>query len=127
MSRGVFRRFLRYVTVTLDYSEATERKGANQIDSETVRKAVSADRLAEDMELELSDLFPKHGDHRLQAVKLLMHLNESGPIKQSELADQLGLEPYALTRLLARLELHRYVRRERSGVDKVVTLTERMN
>ena len=127
MSRGIFRRFLRYVTATLDFAEATRREGAGPIDSDAVREAITTERLAEDMELELSELFPKHGDHRLQAVRLLMRLNESGPVKQTELAEQLGLEPYALTRLLARLELHRYVRRERSGVDKVVMLTERMN
>jgi len=127
MSRGIFRRFLTYITVTLDSSEATEREGANPIDSEIVRKAIGTERLAEDMELELSDLFPKHADLRFQAVKLLMRLKESGPIKQSELGEQLGMEPYALTRPLARLELHQYVRRERSGVDKIVTLTERMN
>jgi hypothetical protein len=126
MSRGIFRRFLRYVLLTIELWE-TRPKPRDPIDIETVRQAVITERLAEDMELELLELFPKHSDLRLHAVRLLMHLEESGPTKQSELADQLGLEPYALTKLLARLELHRYVRRERAGVDKIVTLTERMN
>ena len=36
-----------------------------------------------------------------------MRLEESGPKKQSELVEELGLEDYAMSRLLAKLELHR--------------------
>jgi DNA-binding MarR family transcriptional regulator len=52
-----------------------------------------------------------------------MQLGESRPIKQNALAEALGMEPCALSRLLTRLELHRYVIRERTGTDKVVNLT----
>jgi len=82
------------------------------------------ERLAEDMELELAELFPKQSDLRLQAVRVLMHLEESGPKKQAELAEELGLEEYAMSRLLAKLELHRYIARRREGTDKIVTLRE---
>ena len=37
-------------------------------------------------------LFPKHSDLRLQAVRLLMHLQEYGPTKQSEPGEELGME-----------------------------------
>ena len=47
-----------------------------------VKQTITIDRLAEDMELELAELFPKQSDLRLQAVKLLMFLGESGPKKQ---------------------------------------------
>ena len=96
---------------------------------ELVTEAVSVERLAEDMELELSGLFPKHSDLRIKAVRLLMHLKYSGPTKQSRLAQELGLEEYALSRLLTKLELHRYLVRTREGTDKVVALpkTERAN
>jgi len=50
MSRGIFRRFLRYITLTLQYSES---RGKKIIDAETVKEAVTVERLAEDMELEL--------------------------------------------------------------------------
>jgi DNA-binding MarR family transcriptional regulator len=76
------------------------------------------------MELELLELFPKHSDLRLEAVPLLIFLEESGPRKQSELCEELGIEPYAISRLLRKLELHRYVMRERAGTDKVVGLTK---
>ncbi len=121
MSRGIFRRFLRYISLTLDlWSTGSQLRG--QIDTATVKKAVTAERLAEDMELQLVELFPKHSDLRLQAVRLLMRLEESGSTRQSQLGELLGIEPYAMSRLLAKLELHRYVVREREGADKLVRL-----
>lgn len=60
--------------------------------------------MAEDMELELAELFPRKSDLRIQAVRLLMHLKEVDPGKQSGLAEQLGMEDCAIRRLLAKLE-----------------------
>ena len=62
------------------------------IGSDIVKEAVPVERLQEDMELKLSELFPKHGQLGKQAVRLLMHLEESGAQKQSELADQLDMK-----------------------------------
>lgn len=56
------------------------------------------------------------------AEEIFMELEEHGPLKQSELGKQLGIEDCALSRLLARLEMHRYVKRERSGTDKIGAL-----
>jgi len=119
MSRGIFRRFLRYITLTLQHWET---KKSGPIDTAIVKEAVTVERLAEDMELELVELFPKQSDLRLQAVRLLMHLEESGPKKQAELAEEFGLEEYAMSRLLAKLELHRCIVRRREGTDKLVSL-----
>jgi DNA-binding MarR family transcriptional regulator len=94
------------------------------IDTGTVKEAVTVERLAEDMERELAELFPKQSDLRLQAVRLLMYLQESGPKKQGELVEEFGLEEYAMSRLLAKLELHRYIARRREGTDKIVSLQE---
>ena len=55
MSRGIFRRFLRYITLTLIRWEIDHLKGP--IDTTIVREAVTVARLAEDMELELAELF----------------------------------------------------------------------
>jgi hypothetical protein len=121
MSRGIFRRFLRYIMLTLDLWQ-TQRERRGLIPTATVKEAVTLERLAEDMELELVELFPKQSELRLQAVRLLMHLEESGPKKQSELVEELGLEDYAMSRLLAKLELHRYIARRCEGIDKIVSL-----
>jgi len=122
MSRGIFRRFLRYITLTLRHWEIG---GEGPIDAASVKEAVTAARLAEDMELELVELFPKQSDLRLQAVRLLMLLEESGPRKQSELSEELSLEAYEMSRLLAKLELHHYITRRREGTDKLVSLLKK--
>jgi DNA-binding MarR family transcriptional regulator len=62
---------------------------------------------------------------RLQAVRLLMHLEESGSKRQTELAEDLGVEAYAMSRLLEKLELHRYITRQREGTDKIVSLCKK--
>jgi hypothetical protein len=36
--------------------------------------------------------------------------------------EELGLEGYAMSRLLAKLELHRHIIRRREGTDKIVSL-----
>jgi len=120
--RGIFRRFLGYITLALDIWEMKQEKGGSLIDVATVKEAVTTERLVEDMELELSDLFPKHSEPRTLAVKLLMFLEEQGPQKQSQLSASLDIEPYSLSRLLTKLEAARYVTRTREGTDKVVAL-----
>jgi hypothetical protein len=120
MSRGIFRRFLRYITLTLRDWDRTGREAP--IDIVFVKQAVPTARLAEDMELELAELFPKHSDLRLLAVRLLMLLAESGERRQSELAELLEVEPYMLSRLLTKLETARYVIRRREGNDKIVSV-----
>ena len=76
-----------------------------------MKQAVPLERLEEDMELELSELFPKHGELARQAVRSLMLLEEVGSRKQSELPTQLDMEPYVLSRLLGKLELCNYITR----------------
>jgi DNA-binding MarR family transcriptional regulator len=99
-----------------------QRKLRGPIDLKMVRNAVTIERLAEDMEHELAELFARQSDLRLQAVRLLMHLEQSGSKRQSELAEELGVEAYAMSGLLAKLELHRYIVRRREGTDKIVGL-----
>jgi len=122
MSRGIFRRFLRYIILTLDLWEEKERVGRGRIEVETVKEAVTMEQLAVDMELEFAGLFPKHSDLRGLAVRLLLLLQEQGERKQSELADSLEVEGYALSRLLTKLEASHHITRRRAGIDKIVSL-----
>jgi len=122
MSRGIFRRFMRYIALTLD-KWLGQGEWQRPIDTETVKKTITAERMAEDMEPEMQELFPKQNDLRLQAVRMLIHLGESGPLEQSQLAEQLDIKPYTASRILAKLELHRYIKRKRSGNDKIVSLS----
>jgi len=123
MSRGIFRRFQRYIILAIKAWQTAP--AAEEIDAEAVKQAVPLDRLAEDMELELAELFPRHSDLRLQAVRALIQLEESGPTTQDQLAEQLGMERYSMSRLLSRLELAGYISRKRAGPEKTVKLRRR--
>lgn len=112
MSRGVFRRYLRYITLTLDLWDSRKERSV-EIDVRMVNEAVPFERICEDMSLELAELFPKHSELQQQAAKLLIRLGEYGERKQTQLTEELDMEPYALSRILAKLEAQRYVSRKR--------------
>jgi CRP-like cAMP-binding protein len=119
MSRGIFRRFLKYLTLTLDHQEQTNSPPPITVDQ--VRQAVPPQLLAEDMDQQLADIFPKQADQRIQAVRLLLHLEERGPTSQTEIAQLLNLPEYAISRLLNKLEDNRYIKRQKKGQEKIVT------
>ena len=123
MSRGIFRRFLRYIQLTLDFWERPDR--SQEIDVETVKKSVPLDRLVEDMELEFHGLFPKHSELRTLAVQVILYLQENGQQKQSELISQFDVDGSAMSRLLGKLESTKHVVRRRDGTDKIVFLPTR--
>jgi len=77
MSRGVFRRYLRYITLSLDlWERRTERSG--EIDVGLVNEAVPFEQLSEDMSLELEELFPKNRERREPAARVLIRLAVRG-------------------------------------------------
>jgi DNA-binding MarR family transcriptional regulator len=88
-----------------------------------VKKIVTTDRVAEDLDVELEQLFPNNRESRRDAVRIILKLSESGPLEQSKLAQDLELAEYTLSRLLSKMELHGYVIRTPRGPQKIVTLT----
>jgi DNA-binding MarR family transcriptional regulator len=50
-----------------------------------------------------------------------MRLEEFGPRTQTEPVEELGIEHYPMSRMLTKLELHRYITRRREGTDKLVS------
>jgi len=120
MSRGVFRRFLRYVTLALDHQE---RSGSSlPITIDQIREAISPQILAEDMDQQLTEIFPRQPDLRTQAVKLLLYLEEHGRTNQTKITEELNIPNYTVSRLLGKLEDHHYIRREKEGVENTVLL-----
>jgi DNA-binding MarR family transcriptional regulator len=79
--------------------------------------------VAEDLDVELEQLFPNNRESRRDAVRIILKLSESGPLEQSKLAQDLELAEYTLSRLLSKMELHGYVIRTPRGPQKIVTLT----
>lgn len=118
MSRGIFRRFKNYISSTLDLWISDGRSG--EIGPATVRRAIPIERIAQDMELDLKPLFPKHSELSIMAVRVLLDLEETGSEKQSDLATKFEMEAFEMSRLLSKLETVGYVRRHRDGTDKIV-------
>jgi len=124
LSRGIPRRFKRYAALV---TEAWCEQGAQHepINPEFVSKAVTEDRLIEDLEVEFEELFPRSPEHQRQAGRLLLRLSERGPTDQTNLAKDLHIKQYEMSRILAKLE-GRYTRREggAEGHRKIVHLLE---
>jgi hypothetical protein len=64
----------------------------SQTTSGMMKSAISVRRFCEEM--------------KLQAIGLVMHVEESGPKKQTKLTEELGTGDCTMSRLLAKLELH---------------------
>lgn len=120
MSRGIFRRFLRYIILTLDRHE--QAKTPLPITADQVHESIPPQLLAQDMDQQLTEIFPKQPDLRIEAVKLLLHLEEHGPTSQAKIAELLNLRDYAVSRLLNKLEDSQYIKREKKGLENVVGL-----
>jgi len=88
-----------------------------------VKEAVTIERLAVDMEVELTALFRNSSDQRKLAVKIMTVLQEHVEMKQNDLAKQLEIEPYAISRIITRLEDSKYVAHSHDGADKIIEVT----
>jgi uncharacterized Zn finger protein (UPF0148 family)/energy-coupling factor transporter ATP-binding protein EcfA2 len=127
LSRGIFRRFKKYVRICLDNFVNTitqDLEGKKNISAEDVNKWITDDQIIKDMELELLTIFPKERENRVLSVKVLRLLREKGALPQSKIAEEIfeGALMKA-SRVLDRLESWSYVKRERSGKEKIVSLT----
>jgi hypothetical protein len=111
LSRGVFRRFLKYLHFAI---RASIKNDLISIDD--VGKAISSEILLNDMELELSDVF-SNSQHRIQAVKVFEMLR-SVTLTQKQIAENLGISEAVTGKFVAKLELYDYVRRTRSKEGK---------
>jgi hypothetical protein len=121
LSRGIFRRFKKYIRICLDhYFDNT----ITVISRENVNSWISLDQIVKDMELELMTIFPKERENRISSVKLLRLLRQKGPLSQSKIAEEIFEGATMRTsRVLDKLESWGYIKRERSGKEKIVSLT----
>jgi len=118
LSRGVFRRFLKYLNATLVESATSGED--YPVTPEHVNKAVTIDQLIKDMELELSDLFRSEYQAR-QAVELLYYLREKGAANQKDIAEFLNVSMVTAGKIVNKM--YRYVKKERGkGKEWIVSL-----
>ena len=122
MSRGVFRRFKRYIGLVLEMGMT---QGAQVETGVDVKKAVTDEEIMRDMDKELDGIFKK-SDQKQNVFKLIGRLakskahgtnpNDASQIvehamKQEEVSKLLDISEMAASRLLRELEQHGYIRR----------------
>ena len=127
MSRGIFRRFKRYIALTLEMSSQP------LLDLELVKKAVD-EEIIRDVDKELKGIFRKR-EQKEKALEVMKVLSDekirreearAGGVKstaesygearpdgltQSDLAEMVDVSEMALSRLVRELEQHGYVKR----------------
>jgi len=59
---------------------------------------------------------------RTEAVKFLQHLEEHGPTAQTKIRKLLDLPDYTVSRPTKKLEDYRYVKREKKGIENIITI-----
>ena len=122
LSRGIYRRFKRYISLTIRTLQ-WQLGPSDLITPDLVRNVITSERLAEDLDTELEELFPKNIDSRRDAARIIHHLRASGPLDQSKLGEALDMPSYTLSRLLSKME-PRYVTRKIDGSRKIVSVAE---
>lgn len=109
LCRGVFRRFLKYVNLTIEKALMDNKQFP--IKSEDVQIAISFDTLLGDIELEFADIFTQQ-THKVLAAKIL-ELVRAEALTQKQIADKLNISESMITKLIGKLELYGYVKRVR--------------
>ena len=117
-SRGIFRRFKKYIQITIEKNLDEEIP----LTPKHVNKAITEELLIEDMELELSDIF-KSKDQITNAVRILNYLRDKGEANMKTIANELSLPEKTAQRLIHKLHGYRYVEFKRGkGREIIVTL-----
>jgi MarR family len=123
LSRGVFRRYKRYILLCLEKWETAESSNrGDDIDANLVRAAVTEDELTKDLELELGKLFPREESTGVAARTISVVAKNPEPVNQKTLAEALGASQDVIGRILGTLEVNGYIKRENTAVGKVVSL-----
>ena len=128
MSRGVFRRFKRYIGLVLEMSMMQGEAGID------VKKAVTNEEVIRDMDKEFDGIFrrPEQKQKAVELIKLLSDIRlrrgqakaagaknlgeiisggEPDGLNQAEVASKLNLSEMAVSRLVRELEQHGYIKR----------------
>lgn len=107
-SRGIFRRFLKYIQLSIEnWAPKYERgKAPKFINKEWVRKAVTASRLLIDRQLELTDrLTPS----KFSNAKAILNTIEERERAQTEIAEMTGLSEATVSRMTKTLKLYDFI------------------
>jgi GTPase SAR1 family protein len=109
-SRGIFRRFLRYIAKSVE--TACTRKEF-PITVEAVNASVTLETLIEDMNQEMAKIFKNNEEQKMLAVKLLTLLRQKPNLNQKDIAEALQASEDVIGMILKKLSLYSYVKNER--------------
>lgn len=116
LSKAIFRRFQRYIHLTvLDMLQTSK----NVVSVEDVKRVITDEELMKDAELEFWDMFRSESKKRT-AVKILSSLRSGKEVSQEEIAEALNVNPATISRLIAVLEDYSYVKRRRAERKKLL-------
>ncbi|RLG99359.1 hypothetical protein DRO19_02520 [Candidatus Bathyarchaeota archaeon] len=119
LSRGIFRKFKEYIAACLDEFLSEGINYNKKITVNDVRRIITTEKLVQDMELQLCELWPRSRENRVLAVKVLRYLREKGPTLQKEIAEKFFAENLmACSRLLNKLAHFGYVKSKKEGVER---------
>lgn len=128
LSRGIKRRFKKYVRIVLD-----KPHGPQLINRQNINDWIAVDQIVKDMESELITVFPNEKEHRVLTVKLLRLLREKGgSAKQTDIVEEIFLDgdgekarqnaEMKASRVLGKLESYGCITRFRVSEGKMVKL-----
>lgn len=126
LSRGIIRRFKKYVKICL---EKSFQHGYCSISPDLAKQWIGIEQLEKDMELELMDIFPRQKELRRLSIIILQLLNERKAIPQNDLAEEVfDGNKVRCSRLLDKLEAWGYISRKwestKEARRKIVKLRE---
>ena len=121
LSRGIFRKFKEYLAACLDCLITEQGLDATKtITLNDVKCVLTTEKLVQDMELTLCELWPRNKDNRVFAVKLLRYLREHGPTPQKTIAAEIFDGNLMLcSRIINKLGEHAFLKVEKKAAEKI--------
>jgi hypothetical protein len=114
LSRGVMRRFKRYVGLCTEESDSVSIADVNRIIDKT--------QLTKDLDFELRAYFPNEGVKR-SALRLYSEAaGASGLLTQKLLVERLGISEPKVARVALELEVQGYLKRKNTSMGKLVSI-----
>jgi len=119
LSRGIFRKYKEYIATCLDWALEQGPACVKEIKVGDVHTLITVEKLTQDLELQLCELWPRSRENRVLAVKVLRYLREYGPTLQKKLASEIFADNLmACSRLLNKLEQFEFLKSEKKGVER---------
>lgn len=110
LSKGIFRRFMRYIQLAIQDMMEKEK---DVISVEDVHHVITNDVLMKDAELEFWDMF-RSKSRKDTAVRIMAFVRKNKEVNQKTIAEAIGVDPATVSRIIVVLQDCGYLQRKRS-------------